>query len=245
MIHQARSTGGLWFRYGGVQGAIDPGPGALAAACAARPEIEPDKADVIMLTHKHIDHSTDVNVMIECMTNGGFEIRGMLVAPQDAISGGDPVILKYSQKRVPNTAVPEDGKPIRLGSALTVEPVLHMHHRVDCFGYIFRSPGLPTWGIISDSKMLPSFAERYACCDFVSINTTFQNIKTRLDHISVEEVCELLKSLHPKLVVLTHLGSMLTSPEGMECTAGLDTPQSHVIAACDGTIVDLESLDLI
>ena len=30
MIRQLRSTGGLWFRYGGVQGVIDPGPGSLA-----------------------------------------------------------------------------------------------------------------------------------------------------------------------------------------------------------------------
>ena len=58
MIRQLRSTGGLWFRYGGVQGVIDPGPGSLAHICAARPALEVASADVVMLTHKHIDHST-------------------------------------------------------------------------------------------------------------------------------------------------------------------------------------------
>ena len=145
MIRQLRSTGGLWFRYGGVQGVIDPGPGSLAHICAARPALEIASADVVMLTHKHIDHSTDVNVVIEAMTHGGFDSRGMLVAPDDALRGTDPVVLKYSQKRIPKIKIPEEGGKIELGNGVAVEPVIHLHHGVDCFGYIFRKEGLREW----------------------------------------------------------------------------------------------------
>ncbi len=134
MIRQIRSTGGLWFRYGGVQGVIDPGPGSLARICAAHPALDIAAADAVMLTHKHIDHSTDINVVIEGITHGGFDPRGTLVAPDDALHGEDPVVLKYAQKRILTTEIPEEGGSIELGGGVRVEPVIHLHHGVDCLG---------------------------------------------------------------------------------------------------------------
>lgn len=244
MIRQLRSTGGLWFRYGGVQGVIDPGPGSLAHICAARPALEIASADVVMLTHKHIDHSTDVNVVIEGMTHGGFDSRGMLVAPDDALRGNDPVVLKYSQKRIPKIKIPEEGGKIELGDGVMVEPVIHLHHGVDCFGYIFRKEGLREWGIISDSRMMPYFRSRYSACAFISINATFPDRKPRLDHISIAEARELLSKIHPKLAVLTHLGAMLTSGDGAHFLENLDLPETKLRAATDGMVVDLDSLTL-
>lgn len=242
MIRQLRSTGGLWFRYGGVQGVIDPGPGSLAHICAARPALEIASADVVMLTHKHIDHSTDVNVVIEAMTHGGFDSRGMLVAPDDALRGTDPVVLKYSQKRIPKIKIPEEGGKIELSNGVAVEPVIHLHHGVDCFGYIFRKEGLREWGIISDSRMMPYFRQRYSGCGFLTVNSTFPDKKPRLDHISIAEVRELLSKIHPKLAVMTHLGAMLTSDEGAHFLENLDMPETKLIAATDGMTIDLDTL---
>lgn len=241
MIRQLRSTGGLWFRYGGVQGVIDPGPGSLAHICAAHPALEIASADVVMLTHKHIDHSTDVNVVVEGITHGGFDPRGILVAPDDALRGSDPVVLKYTQKRILKTKIPEEGGTIDLGSGVAVEPVIHLHHGVDCFGYIFRKEGLNCWGLISDSRMMPYFRQRYSSCAFLSINATFPEKKPRLDHISIAEARELLSKIHPKTAVLTHLGAMLTSGECAGCLKDLDTPETKVVPATDGMVVDLDS----
>ncbi|MEG1912185.1 MAG: MBL fold metallo-hydrolase [Cloacibacillus sp.] len=242
MIKQARSTGGIWFRYGGINCVVDPGPGSLAQICAAQPALDSAAIDVVMLTHKHIDHSTDANVLIECMTQGGFEDRGLLVAPQDAMHGSDPVVLKYSQAKAHSTATAEDGMRIELGRGVTAEPVAHFHHGVDCFGYVFRGPGLPEWGLISDTKLLPSFSKRYEECSYLSINVTFPNRKLRLDHMSIEELRGLLTTLHPKTATLSHLGAMMTSPEGEKYLRDLDTPQTKVVPGEDGMIVDLDSL---
>ena len=219
-----------------MQGVIDPGPGSLAHICAARPALEIASADVVMLTHKHIDHSTDVNVVIEGMTHGGFDSRGMLVAPDDALRGNDPVVLKYSQKRIPKIKIPEEGGKIELGCGVVVEPVIHLHHGVDCFGYIFRKEGLREWGIISDSR------SRYSACAFISINATFPDRKPRLDHISIAEARELLSKIHPKLAVLTHLGAMLTSGDGAHFLENLDLPETKLLAATDGMTIDLDTM---
>ena len=137
---------------------------------------------------------------------------------------------------------PEEGGKIELGNGVVVEPVIHLHHGVDCFGYIFRKEGLREWGIISDSRMMPYFRSRYSACAFISINATFPDRKPRLDHISIAEARELLSKIHPKLAVLTHLGAMLTSGDGAHFLENLDLPETKLLAATDGMTIDLDTL---
>ncbi|MDO4988476.1 MAG: MBL fold metallo-hydrolase [Synergistes sp.] len=243
MISQQRSTGGVWFRYGGLQGVIDPGPGSLVRICEAEPRLSVENIDAVILTHKHIDHSSDANVLIECMTHGGFESHGVLVAPNDAINGDEAVVIKFSQRRVPRIIMPEDGKIFQIGD-VRIEPVTHVHHGVECFGYIFRCKGLNEWGMISDSKMLPEFSVRYAKCAFMSVNVTFADMRKHLDHISVGEAKEMFAKLHPDTAVLTHLGAMLTAPDGKQYLQDLSTDKSRVIPASDGMVVDLDTNDV-
>ena len=245
MIKQARSTGGIWFRYGGINCVLDPGPGSLLRICTSDPQLDSESIDAVLLTHKHIDHSTDANVLIECMTRGGFDDRGTFVAPEDCVSGPDPVVLKYSLAKAKRVLTPRDGEPFELSSGVTAEPVMHLHHGVQCFGYIMRSPGLPQWGVISDTKYLPHLAERYKDCRYISINVTFPNRKARLDHMSVEELRELLAEIHPELVTLSHLGAMLTAPEdGAQYLKGLDTEYTKTVPGEDGMVIDLETLQI-
>jgi len=242
MIRQTRRTGGIWFEYGSVSGVIDPGPGSLCQICDASPKLDPHDMRAILLTHRHLDHSSDINVIAEAMTGGGFERQGAVILPHDAAAGEDPVLLKYIAKKVDRISIPEDGKTIALDGGVTVEPVAHVHHRVDCFGFIFRKSGLPTWGVISDTKPLDYLPERYKECSFISINTTFPDKKPRLDHMSVADVEELLQQLHPRLATLSHMGMMLIE-NGPELYAGrISTMQTRVVAGQDGMVIDLETL---
>ena len=91
---QARATGGLWVCLDGVWVCVDPGPGALAHARGRALGLDPGVLDAVILTHKHLDHSGDINAMIEAMTEGGTKKRGLVLAPRDAYEE-DPVILRY------------------------------------------------------------------------------------------------------------------------------------------------------
>ena len=81
MIKQLRASGGTWIRAGGVNVLIDPGPGSIVRCAASKPKLDPSSLDAIILTHRHLDHSNDVNVMIEAMTEGGFKKKGSLFLP--------------------------------------------------------------------------------------------------------------------------------------------------------------------
>ena len=242
MLKQIRKTGGIWFTYGGLSGLIDPGPGSLYHICTSSPRLDPHEIRAILLTHRHLDHSSDLNVTAEAMTAGGFEKQGIVVLPEDSFMGTGPVFQKYIAQKVGSVVIAEDGKKIDLGNGISAEPVLHIHHGVDCYGYIFRKKGLSTWGVISDTKPLDHFAERYRECSFISLNVTFPNKKPRLDHMSAEDAEELLLKLHPKLTVITHMGIMMIETGPEKYAKMMSTEKTKAIAGQDGMIIDLDSL---
>lgn len=244
MLKQLRKTGGLWFSYGGLNGLIDPGPGSLYHISAAVPRLDPHDLRAILLTHRHLDHSTDLNVTAEAMTGGGFEKQGFLLLPEDSASGPNPILLKYMAQKVGKVIIVSDGIPKDIGMGVSVEPVAHIHHGVDCFGYIFRKKGLRTWGVISDTRPLDHLAERYRDCSLITLNVTFPNKKPRLDHMSVEDAGELLEKLHPELALITHMGVIMIEAGPDKFAKMISTDQTRVIAGEDGMVVNLDTLEV-
>lgn len=244
MLKQLRKTGGLWFSYGGLNGLIDPGPGSLYHISAAVPRLDPHDLRAILLTHRHLDHSTDLNVTAEAMTGGGFEKQGFLLLPEDSASGPNPILLKYMAQKVGKVVIVSDGIPRDIGMGVSVEPVAHIHHGVDCFGYIFRKKGLRTWGVISDTRPLDHLAERYRDCSLITLNVTFPNKKPRLDHMSVEDAGELLEKLHPELALITHMGVIMIEAGPDKFAKMISTDQTRVIAGEDGMVVNLDTLEV-
>lgn len=242
MLKQLRKTGGIWFTYGGLNGVIDPGPGSLYHMCSAVPPLDPHELRAIMLTHRHLDHSTDLNVAAEAMTGGGFEKQGLVILPDDSAGGPNPVLLKYIVQKVGGVVIAEDGKRIGLGMGVSAEPVIHIHHGVDCFGYIFRKKGLRTWGVISDTRPLDHLAERYSECSLVTLNVTFPNKKPRLDHMSAEDAGELLQKLHPEVALITHMGVIMIEAGPEKYAKMISTEETRVIAGRDGMVIDLDTL---
>lgn len=247
MVRQSRWTGGIWFTYGGLHGVIDPGPGSLCHICDAEPQLDAHSVRAILLTHRHLDHSSDMNVLAEAMTGGGFEKQGLIALTDDSANGPDPVLLRYIRTKAARMELMEDGKVIDLGCGVAAEPVSLVHHHVQCFGLIFRKSGLPTWGMISDTKPLDYLAERYRECSFVSVNTTFADKKPErpdLEHMSVADLGELLVNLHPKLAVMTHMGAWLVDAGPEKYAEKIQTPQTRVAAGQDRMVIDLDTLKI-
>ena len=85
MLKQLRASGGLWLTWENTNILIDPGPGSLVKILRSRPKLDPSELDAIILTHRHLDHSGDINVMIEAMTEGGFKKKGVVFAQKDCL----------------------------------------------------------------------------------------------------------------------------------------------------------------
>ncbi|TMD38387.1 MAG: MBL fold metallo-hydrolase [Chloroflexi bacterium] len=92
---QVAASGGLYLEEGDTRISLDPGPGAIVQY--AQRGIDLTTLEAIVVSHRHLDHAGDLNVMVEGMTDGGFAHRGMVFCPADALDD-DPVMLKYLRR---------------------------------------------------------------------------------------------------------------------------------------------------
>jgi ribonuclease BN (tRNA processing enzyme) len=134
---QLRASGGIWFSLAGTRFLLDPGPGSLVRMTGSRHRLDPTRLSGILLSHRHLDHSGDVNNMIEAMTMGGTEPRGVLFAPSDALGGDDPVVLKYVRPFLERVVTLAEGGSYELGSVRFTCPVRHQH-RGEVYGFRFQ-----------------------------------------------------------------------------------------------------------
>jgi len=244
MISQIRATGGIWLSYDGFNFSIDPGPGALVRMKELYPRHDPAALDGLLLSHRHIDHSNDVNVLTLAMTGGGRQKNGTVVLPEDAMTGNEPILFRFLRSKVAHLTTWENGKAIALPGKASVEGVRLIHHGVDCFGFVFRHPFVPTWGLISDTRMHESLAHRFRECELLVVNVTFEKPRPGIDHLSISDVECLLDELHPRMLVLTHLGRGLSEADPRALESRLSTARTSVIVACDGMVVELSDLSL-
>jgi ribonuclease BN (tRNA processing enzyme) len=135
VIKQLAASGGIWLNLGGTEAILDPGPGSIVQ-CAKR-KLNAEKLSAVILSHRHLDHAADTNVMIEAMTNGGFRKHGRLYAPADAL-GEEPVVFSYLKKFIEGVVVLKEGGEYTVGNFSFTTPVRHIHP-VETYGMLFKS----------------------------------------------------------------------------------------------------------
>jgi len=236
---QLRSSGGVWLSVGKTNLYIDPGPGALVRCLNSKPKMDPSTLDGILLTHKHLDHSGDVNVMIEAMTEGGFKKRGVLFAPKDALEE-DPVVLKYAMGYVEKVEVLKEDSEYRLGD-IQFSTARRHQHRVETYGLNFKiSPH--TVSFITDTRFFPELPNLYKGEILVVHVVRLKPIgDDPIEHLSIEDVKSIVKKAKPRLTILTHFGMMMIKAKPWIVAAELEKELGlKVIAASDGMKLDLE-----
>lgn len=237
---QIRASGGMWLSFKNTNIYVDPGPGALVKCISSKPSLDPTKLEGIILSHKHLDHSSDVNVMIEAMTEGGFKKRGILFAPEDALSG-DPVVFKYVRKYLNDIQILKEGKSYNIGNISFSTPLRHIHGDVETYGLNFKlSPY--TVSFIVDTRFFPQLTECYKG-DILIINVVRLK-KSNLDHLCIDDAKRIIKDVHPKVAILTHFGMTIIRAKPWKIAEEIQNELGiRVIAARDGMKFDLEKID--
>jgi phosphoribosyl 1,2-cyclic phosphodiesterase len=238
MIHQFLASGGAWLNLGDTQILFDPGPGSLVHA--ARRKLDPAKLDAIILSHRHLDHSGDINVMIEAMTGGGTKKRGTVFAPTDALDQ-DPVILSYLRAYPQSIGVLTEGGSYEVNDVSFKTPVRHKH-QVETFGFTFQTPR-HTFSWITDTGYFDGLVSNYEG-DLLVINVVRLKPGAPLNHLSLPEVRNIIEELRPKAAILTHFGMTMWRAGPWELADKLTQETGiTIIAARDGMKFDLAKLE--
>ncbi len=245
IISQLLASGGLWFNLDGTQILMDPGPGCIVQV--TRRKLNPEELSAIIVSHRHLDHSADVNVMTEAMTEGGFKKRGILFAPRDAIET-EPVIHNYLKKSLEGIEILEAGKTYSIGNISFTTPVRHVH-LVENYGMVFKTRK-HTIAYITDTRYFDKLGSYYKG-DLLMLNLTFLKPRTTpdrpgapLDHLSMPDAERLIKEIKPNTALLTHFGMGVWRAKPALVAEELSQKTGiKVIAATDGLIYDLAELD--
>jgi phosphoribosyl 1,2-cyclic phosphodiesterase len=239
VARQIRASGGMWMRFGETQIHVDPGPGALVRALTHVPPCDPPELDAIALSHKHLDHSGDVNVMIEAMTQGGWKKRGALLAPRDAFEG-EPVIFPYAARFVPVHHVLTENAGPYLVNDVEIRTSVRHKHGVETYGMHFRYDGT-TVSYLPCGKFFEGLIESYRAHapDVLIVNVLRYRDSMDVDHLTFDEARAVLAGVRPKVAVLTHFGTRMLEKNPPALARELeDELGMRVFAARDGWTLD-------
>ena len=245
IISQLLASGGLWLNLGGTEILVDPGPGCIVQT--TKRKLKADNLSAIVLSHRHLDHSADVNVMVEAMTQGGFDQHGWLFAPADALET-EPVIFSYLRNYLDGVEVLQEGKSYSIGNISLTTPVRHIH-RVETYGMVFTT-AKHTFSYIADTRYFDGLCQHYGG-ELLIMNLVFleprpptNHPSIPTDHLSVPDVEYIIRQLQPKVAILTHFGMSVWRARPWQIAERLtERTGIKVIAARDGMTFDLAELD--
>jgi len=236
VTRQLRKSGGIWLTLENTNILIDPGPGSLVRLLSSKPRLNPTELDGIILTHRHIDHSNDINIMIEAMTNGGFQKRGVVFVPKDAIEE-DPVILSHFRNLPEKIEKLHEKGEYKIGNIKFSTPVKHKHgvetYGLNIFGEKYSI------SIIADTQYFEGL-EKYYPGDVLILNVVLLENKANIQHLSIKDAETIISRNKPKISVLTHFGMNVIRSKPWELAESLSEKLGvKIIAASDGMEIDI------
>ena len=245
IISQLLATGGMWLNLDGTELLLDPGPGCIVQA--TKRKLRTEKLSGIIVSHRHLDHAADVNIMVEAMTQGGLTQRGWLFAPGDALEK-EPIIFDFLKQKLEGVGVLQVGKSYSVGNVSFTTPVRHVH-QVETYGMVFKTAKY-TFSYITDTRYFDGLSDHYHG-DLLIMNVAFfephplsSNPLLPIDHLSVPDAERIITALKPKVAIMTHFGMGMWRAKPWEIAERMSQQTGvRVVAARDGMRFALSELD--
>lgn len=205
-ITQMRSTGGFLIN-SSVRLYVDPGPGALVRSW--RYKLDPRKLDAIFVSHRHVDHCSDLEVMVEGMTIGVTKKRGVLIASRSVIEGDEthtPAISKYHTDSLEEVHVATPGDRFVLGEdELIITPSIHSDPTTIGFRMKTAEGDI---SYIPDTEYFEGLKKFHDGARIVIASVTRPQDMKIPYHLTTEDAVYFLRGLKkkPELFVINHVG---------------------------------------
>ncbi len=237
VFRQIRQSGGMWLNIEGINILIDPGPGSLVKIFERG--FDTRDVDVIVVSHRHLDHCADLNSVVESATESKKKPKDILVCPSDVVEGEDPILLKYLRGAVKEHRYLKENIEIPYKDIKIVGTVKHIHPEAETYGIEFHSENKKVIYVPCGrfyEGMLEGYSEN---ADLMIFNTTFPVRMEDYYHLSVPDVEIMLQKYKPKKAVLTHfsIAMLKADPEKIAMRLSRKT-KVPVVAAYDGMRID-------
>ncbi|MFN3921168.1 MAG: MBL fold metallo-hydrolase [Caldimicrobium sp.] len=232
---QLRASGGLLLKSNSEFLLMDPGPGSLVYL--AKHKIPLEKISTLLVSHKHLDHSADLNIIVDALTEGGFKKRGRLFLPEEVIKEG--LLLPYLQNNLKEIVFLKE-KLFYNSGPFSFSTTCKLKHEAEIYGFIFELEAQQKLGFLFDTAYFDELVEEYRDCTYLIINVVRFEPKEGVLHLSVPEVKKLLQILRPELTILTHFGMTMLKANPSKVAQSLSQELNlRILAAYDGMRIGL------
>ena len=238
-IFQKRSTGGIYIADKGLLMHADPGPGALVKSYELG--LDPTQTDVIFVSHCHPDHYTDAEILMEAMTLGGKNKKGLVIGSESVIKGSDDyrALSSYHKSIVKKVRMvkPDDSVLIKDWYEMRITPALHSDETTVGFQLKLDNGAV---SYTSDTQFFDKLVEAHKGAR-VLIACLTRPLNGQIPyHMSTEEVATLVEKVAPELAILTHLGLRVIGDANTQATWISEKSGIPTIAAFDGMRVYMD-----
>ena len=246
---QYRSTGGIIYKYNGIQAHIDPGPGAIIRLLQYNED--PIKTELFIVTHIHIDHFNDICAIIESSRenlhdkNYNYFKKGTLITTSDTLK----FISDYHINMLEEVIEFKAGERFYYNGAEIIGTKV-IHSQVEGFGIRFNLKDY-SLAFSSDTKVFNGFSEQFFGVNILVLNLLRPNSITCRRHLCTDDVIPYLNKINPPLdgLVITHFGSYMDSPRSQKNFVPSQvkklkekTDIKNVIAAEDGLKIKIDEI---
>jgi len=238
-----RSSGGIILRIKNIQFHIDPGPGALVKAREYGINLRGN--NVVLVSHSHLDHCNDVNVVISAMTHDGLDKAGILIGSKSVLIGNEgerPYVTKIHKRYLDKYLSLESGNNVKFGSDIELHTLKTKHRDETGIGFKFISDKFSI-AYSGDTAFFPELIDEYRNSDILILNNLEPFGYPSDDHLSSDDSTKIISMVRPKLAILTHFGQKIIEQNPIYQARDIQRKTNvQTIAARDGLVVDPISL---
>jgi len=194
-----------------------------------------------VLTHSHIDHSGDLNALVDAMTLGGFEHRGAVFAPAECLEGDNRVLLNYLRGFPERIVTLEENSDYELDGLRFSTSVRH-DHAAQTYGVKFHR-GRGDLAFLVDTRYFDGLADSYAGADVLVVNVVRRrpHESGKVLHLTMEEAERVIRDVAPRKAVITHFGMTMIEAKPWRVAQEMsDRLGIEVVAAGDGKTLELD-----
>jgi phosphoribosyl 1,2-cyclic phosphodiesterase len=234
-ITQKRRTGGIRITAKRLNLHIDPGPGALIYSLEAG--LNPQKLEAVLVSHRHPDHYSDAEILVEAMTRGMLKKRGIVAAPPNILIGNTeagPAISTYHQRMTKEAITVKPGVKFQVGNT-TVVATTAKHTDPEAVGFKFEIPEVGTIGYTADTEYFEGIEDEYRGVRVLIISVMRPLGSPWTGHMTPEEAIKIVDAVKPEMAVATHFGmKMLFKGPNYEVKLIEEKTGVPTVAAYDG-----------
>ncbi|MBI5072454.1 hypothetical protein HZA99_01405 [Candidatus Woesearchaeota archaeon] len=243
---QERTAGGFVIQTPQSQILVNPGPGAFVNV--ARTNINIAKTTAIIVTDNTLLHAHDTNAIIDILTLGSFDQKGILLAAKSALQQAEesqqienkenfPLIAVKYQNAVEKTIVLQENTKVACND-VQIETVKIKNKDPDAVGVKIITTSF-SLGYSNKTKYLAKLKDAFQDVEILILELPLKTANPKEEGLCLEEVEKLIEEIKPQLTVLTGFGISIIKEDILEITRSINRKTNcQIIAAKDGFSFD-------